>query len=59
MDLFNNQMIAYKLYTHQQTPLVIDILDEALEKRENPKGVIIQSDQGSVSTPTYHKPFPI
>ncbi|ARK29061.1 IS3 family transposase [Halalkalibacter krulwichiae] len=34
--MFNNQIVAYKLYTHQQIPLVIDTLDEALEKRGNP-----------------------
>lgn len=50
MDLFNNQIVAYKLYTHQQMPLVVDTLNEALEKRGNPKGVIIHSDQGSVYT---------
>ncbi|MCD8501685.1 MAG: IS3 family transposase [Bacillaceae bacterium] len=50
MDLFNNQIVAYKLYTHQQTSLVIDTLNEALEKRGNPDGVIIHSDQGSVYT---------
>lgn len=50
MDLFNNQIVAYKLYTHQQTPLIIDTLKEALEARDNPKGVIIHSDQGSVYT---------
>lgn len=37
MVLFNNQIVAYKLYTHQQTPLVIDTLNEALEKRETLK----------------------
>lgn len=48
MDLFNNQIVAYKLYTHQQIPLVIDTLNEALEKRGYPTGVMIHSDQGSV-----------
>lgn len=50
IDLFNNEIVAYKLYTHQQTPLVIDTLSEALEARGNPKGVVIHSDQGSVYT---------
>jgi putative transposase len=50
IDLFNNQIVAYKLYTHQQIPLVVDTLKEALQKRGNPKGVIIHSDQGSVYT---------
>jgi len=50
MDLFNNEIIAYKLYEHQQTPLVIDTLKIALENRNYPKGVILHSDQGSVYT---------
>lgn len=50
MDLYNNEIIAYKVYHHQQTALVIDTLKAALEVRGNPKGVIIHSDQGSVYT---------
>ncbi len=50
MDLYNNEIIAYKVYNHQQTPLVIDTLEEALDKRHQPEGVIIHSDQGSVYT---------
>jgi transposase InsO family protein len=50
IDLFNNEIVTYKLYNHQQTPLVIDTLEEALMKREYPEGVIIHSDQGSVYT---------
>lgn len=50
MDLYNNEIIAYKLYNHQQTPLVIDTLEEALNKRNNPEGIIIHTDQGSVYT---------
>ena len=48
MDLFNNEIVAYKLYDHQQTPLVIDTLKAALIARNNPEGVIIHSDQGTV-----------
>lgn len=50
MDLYNNEIVAYKMYNHQQTALVIDTLKAALEVRENPKGVTIHSDQGSVYT---------
>ena len=50
MDLYNNEIVAAKLYDHQQTPLVLDTLKAALEKRAYPKGVIIHSDQGSVYT---------
>jgi putative transposase len=50
IDLFNNEIVAYKLYDHQQTPLVIDTLKMALENRNYPEGVILHSDQGSVYT---------
>ncbi|MCP2036875.1 transposase InsO family protein [Planomicrobium sp. HSC-17F08] len=50
MDLYNNEIVAYKLYDHQQTPLVIDTLNEALKLRGYPEGIIIHSDQGSVYT---------
>lgn len=50
MDLYNNEIVAYKLYNHQQTPLVIDTLEEALDNRNHPEGVIVHSDQGSVYT---------
>lgn len=50
MDLFNNEIVAYKLYNHQQTPLVIDTLKAALAVRNYPEGIIIHSDQGSVYT---------
>lgn len=50
LDLYNNEIVAYKLYDHQQTELVIDTLKAALRARNYPKGVIIHSDQGSVYT---------
>ncbi|WP_341300646.1 IS3 family transposase [Lysinibacillus sp. FSL H8-0500] len=50
LDLYNNEIVAYKLYDHQQTPLVMDVLKAALEARNDPKGVIVHSDQGSVYT---------
>ncbi|AQQ54000.1 transposase [Planococcus lenghuensis] len=50
LDLFNNEIVAYKLDDHQQTALVTDTLKAALEARGNPEGVIIHSDQGSVYT---------
>lgn len=50
MDLYNNEIVAYKLYDHQQTSLVLDTLETALEARGNPTGVILHSDQGSVYT---------
>jgi putative transposase len=50
MDLYNNEIVAYKLYNHQQTALVMDTLREALIARGNPQGVIVHSDRGSVYT---------
>ncbi|MGF6947693.1 putative transposase [Neobacillus sp. B4I6] len=50
VDLYNNQIVAYKIYDHQQTPLVLDTLKAALSARRNPSGVILHSDQGSVYT---------
>jgi putative transposase len=50
LDLYNNEIVAYKLYNHQQTPLVVDTLVEALNNRNQPEGVILHSDQGSVYT---------
>lgn len=50
LDLYNNEIVAYKLYNHQQTPLVMDTLKAALEIRNHPQGVIVHSDQGSVYT---------
>lgn len=50
LDLYNNEVVAYKLYDHQQTPLVMDVLKAALEVRNYPEGVIVHSDQGSVYT---------
>lgn len=50
MDLYNNEIVAAKLYDHQQTPLVLDTLKAALDSRGHPEGVIIHSDQGSVYT---------
>jgi putative transposase len=42
--------ITIKFYDHQQTPLVLDTLKDALIVRGNPSGVILHSDQGSVYT---------
>ena len=50
IDLYNNEIVAYKLCNHQQTSLVIDTLREALAARNNPEGVMIHSDQGTVYT---------
>lgn len=50
MDLFSNEIIAYKMFGHQQTSLVIGTLKETSERRGDPEGVINHSDQGGVYT---------
>lgn len=50
MDLYNNEIVAYKLYNYQQTSLVVDTLVEDLNNRNQPEGVILHSNQGSVDT---------
>lgn len=50
LDLYNNEIVAYELYDHQQTPLVMDTLKAASKARNYPEGVIVHSDQGSVYT---------
>lgn len=50
MDLFNNEIVAYKLFNHQQIPLIVETLKAALIARDYPEGVIIHSDQGTVYT---------
>lgn len=57
LDLYNNEIVAYKLYDHQQTPLVIDTLQAALEARNYPEDVLIHSDQGSVYTSYTYQDF--
>lgn len=57
LDLYNNEIVAYKLYTHQETSLVMDVLKAALDVRNNPKGVLIHSDQGSVYTSYAYQHF--
>lgn len=39
--LFNNEIVSYKLYNHQQTSLVIDTLEEALPLLFTPTKVVV------------------
>ncbi|MBT2710790.1 IS3 family transposase [Pseudomonas sp. ISL-84] len=50
MDLYNNEIVAYKISTSQETHLVLDTLREALEKRKPAEGIMIHTDQGAVYT---------
>ncbi|KMY48563.1 transposase [Peribacillus loiseleuriae] len=49
MDLFNNEIIAYRISTSQEVSLVIDTLKDATEGRET-NGIILHSDQGAQYT---------
>ncbi|WP_144497268.1 DDE-type integrase/transposase/recombinase, partial [Bacillus pumilus] len=49
MDLYNNEIVAYKIDTSQDINLVLDTLREAVELRK-PVGLLLHSDQGSVYT---------
>lgn len=48
-DLYNNEIVAYKIGTSQDIKLVLDILMAAVEIRK-PVGLLLHSDQGSVYT---------
>jgi putative transposase len=49
MDLYNNEIVAYRISTKQDLQLVMDTLKEAVELRK-PVGLMLHSDQGSVYT---------
>jgi putative transposase len=49
MDLYNNEIIAYKVKDTQDVSLVLDTLEAACKGRET-HGVILHSDQGSQYT---------
>lgn len=49
MDLFNNEIIAYRISTSQDVSLVINTLKDAVEGREL-NSLILHSDQGSQYT---------
>ncbi len=49
MDLYNNEVIAYKISDSQQVDFVLDTLREACNGRENHE-VILHSDQGAQYT---------
>ncbi|GIN83905.1 hypothetical protein J6TS2_02910 [Heyndrickxia sporothermodurans] len=49
IDLYNNEIVAFKLSTKQDITLVLDTLKEAVEIRK-PVGLMLHSDQGSVYT---------
>ena len=49
-DILKKYLEIKKEHNHQQTPLVINTLKEALELWGYPEEIILHSDQGSVYT---------
>jgi len=49
IDLYNNEVIAYRIGLNQEVSLVLETLKEAIKGREV-KGVMLHSDQGSQYT---------
>ena len=46
IDLYDRKVVAYKISKFNDNRLVMDTLNEALDKRKNVTGIIIHSDQG-------------
>lgn len=46
MDLYNRNIIAYKISYKMDNKLVMDTLNEAIQKQKDVHGVILHSDQG-------------
>lgn len=46
MDLFNNEVIAYKISQRNDNALVLETVNNAFEKRKDASGVILHSDRG-------------
>jgi transposase InsO family protein len=50
IDLYNNEIVSYKVSERQDVNLVIDTLKDAVEKRKPKEGILIHTDQGAVYT---------
>ena len=46
IDLYDRHVVAYKISKHNDIKLVMDTLNEALDKEKDVHGLIIHSDQG-------------
>ena len=46
IDLYDRKVVAYKISKRNDNKLVIDTLNEAIEKRKDVRGLILHSDQG-------------
>ena len=47
IDVFKRVIVGWKVSNHMDTQLVLDALNQALDVRDRPKGVIHHSDKGS------------
>lgn len=55
LDLYDRKVVAYKISKFNNIELVIDTLNEAIEKRKDVHGLIIHSDQGFQYTSSEYK----
>lgn len=56
LDLYNREVVAYKISYKNDLNLVIETLNLALKKRGNVNGLILHSDQGhQYTSPQYQK----
>ena len=45
IDLYDRKVVSYKISKHNDNKLVMDTLNEAIQKRKDVHGLIIRSDQ--------------
>ena len=55
IDLYDRKVVAYKISKFNNNKLVIDTLNEAIEKRKDVRGLILHSDQGFQYTSLEYK----
>ena len=55
LDLYDRKIVAYKISYRNDLNIVIDTLNEAINKRKDVKGLIIHSDQGFQYTSFQYK----
>lgn len=55
LDLYDRKIVVYKISDRNDLKIVIDTLNEAIQKRKNVQGVILHSDQGFQYTSFQYK----
>ena len=55
IDLYDRHVVAYQISKFNNIPIVIDTLNEALEKEKDVHGLILHSDQGFQYTSNEYK----